>query len=207
MAATLSTWAHSVREYAQSMLGTGETKRKRLMLLGSLSAACISTLSLIAYYRRQARRQANDELSAYFASESSYPAQRQLFRDAAKAIPSAKQHRLLIDSAMDLYIDLCFIAGAADSTHVVLHFSGTHGVEGYAGSAIQTHLLKHQIPQLLSATDARASRRPHILFVHALNPFGMMTNRRWNKANIDLNRNCILDDALWHSQVSHFTPI
>jgi len=41
--------------------------------------------------------------------------------------------------------------------------------------------------------------RPHILFVHALNSFGMSTNRRFTKSNIDLNRNCIISNRdLWN---------
>ena len=38
---------------------------------------------------------------------------------------------------------------------------------------------------------------PNILFVHGLNAFGMSEGRRWNRNNIDLNRNCILNKKTW----------
>ncbi len=61
--------------------------------------------------------------------------------------------------------------------------SGTHGVEGYAGSALQRWWL-----------DERADTRPaavRIALVHALNPVGFSWVRRVNEDNVDLNRNFV----------------
>jgi hypothetical protein len=61
--------------------------------------------------------------------------------------------------------------------------SATHGVEGYCGSALQTHWLSHH-----------AGERPgdvRVVHLHALNPFGMAWVRRVNEDNVDLNRNFV----------------
>lgn len=56
--------------------------------------------------------------------------------------------------------------------------SGTHGIEGYAGSAIQRQLMADGWPDGV-----------RVVLVHAVNPFGMAKIRRVNENNVDLNRN------------------
>ncbi|MEO0495100.1 MAG: DUF2817 domain-containing protein [Actinomycetota bacterium] len=73
--------------------------------------------------------------------------------------------------------------GPADAARRVLVVSGTHGVEGYCGSAMQTGWLR-----------TMAAERPddvRIVVLHALNPYGFSWVRRVNEDNIDLNRNFI----------------
>jgi len=72
---------------------------------------------------------------------------------------------------------------------VVFHSSGIHGVEGFAGSAIQLQFLS-QHPELPDDTA--------VVIIHIVNPYGMSWHRRWNENNVDLNRNC-LSDALWET--------
>src|SRR5690242_12435836 len=83
-----------------------------------------------------------------------------------------------------LEIDIAWF-GAAKPRRVLLHSSGLHGVEGFAGSAIQLQLL-NDVPKL---PDDMA-----LIIVHILNPYGMSWLRRTNENNVDLNRN-FLDDA------------
>src|SRR5262245_58107505 len=79
----------------------------------------------------------------------------------------------------DLTVDIaCF--GAAEPERVILHSSGLHGVEGFAGSAVQLQLLNE-----LPAIPAKAA----LIITHVLNPFGMAWLRRANEENVDLNRN------------------
>jgi hypothetical protein len=79
----------------------------------------------------------------------------------------------------DLTIDIaCF--GSEHPRKVLLHCSGLHGVEGFAGSAIQLRFLK-EIPTL--PDDAA------LVVIHVLNPYGMAWLRRFNENNVDLNRN------------------
>jgi Protein of unknown function (DUF2817) len=71
--------------------------------------------------------------------------------------------------------------GAANPQRIFIHSSGLHGIEGFAGSAIQLRCLDETMPTLPG--DAA------ILMVHVLNPYGMAWLRRVNENNVDLNRN------------------
>ncbi len=77
-----------------------------------------------------------------------------------------------------LYTDAARI-GPADARSVLVVQSGTHGVEGYAGSAIQLRWLSEggDPPQGVA-----------VVLVHALNPYGFAWTRRYNEDNVDLNR-------------------
>jgi hypothetical protein len=78
-----------------------------------------------------------------------------------------------------LSIDIAWF-GATEPRRVLVHSSGIHGVEGFAGSAIQLQLLAN--PPSLRAESA-------LVLIHILNPYGMAWLRRVNENNVDLNRN------------------
>lgn len=59
--------------------------------------------------------------------------------------------------------------------------SGTHGVEGFTGAAIQHAFLDNLKPEWLKSMG--------VLIVHAVNPYGFHFKRRVTEHNIDLNRN------------------
>ncbi len=82
-----------------------------------------------------------------------------------------------------LFIDVARI-GARDAKKALLLISGTHGVEGYFGSGIQTGLLRQGLAR-------RALKGAKIVLLHALNPFGFAWNRRVNEDNADVNRNFV----------------
>ena len=84
----------------------------------------------------------------------------------------------------ELSIDIAWL-GSKQPSHVMLHLSGVHGVEGFVGSAIQCQLLSNSPP----IPDNHA-----IVFVHAINPWGMAWLRRFNESNVDLNRNFLASD-------------
>jgi hypothetical protein len=82
-------------------------------------------------------------------------------------------------NSQQLTIDIGWF-GSENPRGVLLHSSGIHGVEGFAGSAIQLQFLS-RMPSL--PTHAAT------IVVHILNPFGMAWLRRCNETNVDLNRN------------------
>jgi Protein of unknown function (DUF2817) len=82
-------------------------------------------------------------------------------------------------------MDICVIKRS--STKLVVHTSGVHGVEGYAGSAIQIAAMQNNY-FLDGSSD---SSMPTMVYVHAFNPQGMALFRRTNENNVDLNRNGI----------------
>jgi predicted deacylase len=82
-----------------------------------------------------------------------------------------------------VYTDVA-VLGPENTRAALMLTSGTHGVEGFCGSAIQTGLI----------LEGLAGRMPpdlRIVMVHAVNPYGFAHLRRVNEDNIDLNRNFI----------------
>ena len=80
----------------------------------------------------------------------------------------------------DLTIDIAWF-GAPAPQRAFIHSSGVHGVEAFAGSAIQIRWLVEGSREL--------PRDAAIILVHVLNPYGMAWLRRVNEHNVDLNRN------------------
>ncbi|KPA83411.1 putative mitochondrial hypothetical protein [Leptomonas pyrrhocoris] len=117
---------------------------------------------------------------------STYQQARDRFLAAAEAAHGAIEHHLIArESSTEYYMDTVFFAGKQPGK-LLVHCSGTHGVEGYTGSAIQVKLLQEWNETALSG--------PSILFVHAVNPFGMAHFRRFNEENVDLNRNYLTEE-------------
>ncbi|MFN3826540.1 MAG: DUF2817 domain-containing protein [Micavibrio sp.] len=87
------------------------------------------------------------------------------------------------DIGEKLTMDLAW-QGPRDAERLLITTSAVHGVEGHAGSALQTMCLSDRT--LLSACNDVA-----ILHVHAFNPYGFSHGRRVNENNVDLNRNFI----------------
>ncbi len=89
-------------------------------------------------------------------------------------------------SGEELTIDIA-VVGTTEARRGLLVMSGTHGIEGFAGSAIQVDLLHRWSaePPSLDPGDA-------VVLVHGVNPWGMANWRRANEHNVDLNRNWAL---------------
>ncbi|MCM5572120.1 M14 family metallopeptidase [Burkholderiaceae bacterium FT117] len=76
------------------------------------------------------------------------------------------------------------VLGPADAEAALLVVSGTHGPEGFVGSAAQVALLD-------ALAGGAASPPVRIVLVHAINPFGFAHLSRTTENNVDLNRNFI----------------
>lgn len=118
----------------------------------------------------------------------SYVEARAKFIEAASAV-KAELHSLKIceDESGTYTTDIAIVRGSGPSLVVVT--SGTHGVEGYAGSAIQISLLTQMKSTPFGADEVNP---PTVVLIHAVNPYGMAHFRRWNENNVDLNRNALL---------------
>jgi hypothetical protein len=113
------------------------------------------------------------------ALPETYEAARAAFLDVARrvgarlsSIPDPADPALAMDIAC---------TGPESGGPVVVVVSGLHGVEGLAGSAVQTRWLD------------RAPRDLAMVFVHAANPWGFAHLTRCDAGNVDLNRNLIED--------------
>ncbi len=119
-----------------------------------------------------------------------YAAARSRFRAAARGAGAALDALPLAARGPrdeTLTIDIAWL-GSRRPRRAVLHVTGVHGVEAFAGSAAQLALLA--APPSLPADGA-------LVLLHALNPYGMAWLRRANEHNVDLNRNFHLDSGIW----------
>lgn len=71
--------------------------------------------------------------------------------------------------------------------NLLIMISGTHGIEAFAGSAVQRYLLDQNLNK----------DNLSVLMVHGFNLYGFKNMRRVNEANIDLNRNFILNREMF----------
>jgi len=105
-----------------------------------------------------------------------------------------------LDNADDapLTIDVAYL-GPNRPQRIVLVTSGLHGVEGLFGAAVQHRLFE--------TYDAYRNSPVGMLLVHALNPHGFALRRRWNEANIDLNRNFLLPGEAYAGAPPHYAKL
>ena len=150
---------------------------RALSILSLLLAILSACLSAWIAYRVQGFNQpcTEDDTCALFST--SYRQARERFRTAAHAVEASVYPLAVIDE--DFTIDVAVLKG--NKPGCVIHTPGVHGVEGYAGSAIQLAFLQEELP----------IDRPTVMLVHAVNPFGMAHFRRTNENNVDLNRNAL----------------
>jgi len=116
---------------------------------------------------------------------NSYEEARQRFLAVAEAagarIASYENPHARGPAGQPLFLDTAWV-GPADAETVLLNTSGTHGAEGYAGSAAQLAWLERMGPASLPPGTA-------LFMVHAVNPYGFAWGLRGTENNVDLNRN------------------
>lgn len=123
-------------------------------------------------------------LQSFFPSD--YSAARERFTTLARECGAELRAYLLAargPRGETLTVDTACLGARAPRVLLVLS-SGTHGVEGFAGSALQQLFLAEH-------ADAPWPADSGILLVHALNPYGFAHLRRVNENNVDLNRNAL----------------
>ena len=91
--------------------------------------------------------------------------------------------------------------GPQDAPRVLALSSGTHGVEGFLGAAIQSATVELKLQELLSYEGTA------LLLIHAVNPFGFAHLRRVNEDNVDLNRNFLLDQERYEGAAQGYRAL
>ena len=76
--------------------------------------------------------------------------------------------------------------GDLDAKAVLVVIGGTHGIEGFTGTAVQVDWMQMVANGLIALPDHTA-----MLMINALNPWGYANNRRCDDQGIDVNRNFI----------------
>jgi len=122
----------------------------------------------------------------YFSG--TYETARQRFNETAQHILSRHYPKLTHDSLeqeASLYSDWWHGQSGNNSTLFILS-SGLHGIEGYAGSAMQLQFLSDHMKQLNTG-------EVDVLLIHGINAYGMKYHRKETPHNLNLNRNAIHD--------------
>ncbi len=135
----------------------------------------------------------------YFSPD--YATARERFRSAATGAGARLYQLPLRARAPDgnpLTIDIAWL-GSRRPDHVLLHSSGLHGIEGFAGSAIQLRLVSE------GTVDIPVSAA--LILMHVMNPFGMAWLRRSNENNVDLNRNFLDPEETWSGSPEGYRTI
>lgn len=117
----------------------------------------------------------------------SYQEARRKFTDVARAAGASLQRYIHETergpNGEELSIDVARLGDAAAPRQLLI-LSGTHGQEGFAGSAAQIAWMKGDTAPGLPAGVS-------VLAVHALNPWGFAHFSRTTENNVDLNRNFV----------------
>ncbi|MGZ3744958.1 MAG: M14 family metallopeptidase [Pseudobdellovibrionaceae bacterium] len=93
------------------------------------------------------------------------------------------QWKVPCDSDPHLFVDSVYMPPTKDKKRLFILISGTHGLEGYAGSGIQQLFLE----EYLNRVDKTETG---FLVIHSLNPFGFKYHKRGTESGVNLNRNC-----------------
>lgn len=132
----------------------------------------------------------NTEDSIYFPP--TYQDSKAYFRDQLEKIravwPSARLDEYAISDEEGLTIDWIHAEPIKKKEKLILITTGLHGVEGYVGAAMLDLFIKDYLEKLDPAATG-------LILVHALNPWGMANYRRFNRNNVDLNRNFMNEPA------------
>ena len=137
--------------------------------------------------------------------QASYEVSRDRFRSLSSEIKQkisrTQISRLPVPSHIDadLTIDLCYIPALKKSRLIIIS-CGVHGVEGFAGSAVQRMFMREILPKVdLENTG--------IFLIHGMNPFGFKYVRRVTENNVDLNRNCDIDRVLFTAKNEGYSSL
>ncbi len=130
-------------------------------------------------------------MSALVAFAETYADARAKFLDAVRVSGGTLSHYLHPGekgpAGEDLYLDVG-VVGPKDASRLMVAGCGTHGIEGFPGSAAQVHWLATGGARRLPPDTA-------VVFFHAHNPWGFAHRTRCTEENVDLNRNFVAFDA------------
>ncbi len=173
-----------------------------LLLLGAVIAW--STIKFHSFSFSDAEIAQDEKSLGYYLD--SYERSRDAFRkssdDIAKKFKNAKRLTLAVPSNIydGLTVDVLYIPQDKGRKRLLVLSSGVHGVEGFVGSAIQRMFIDDFITaDLLDSMG--------VLIIHGMNPFGFKHHRRVTENNIDLNRNCDTDEALYATKNGGYSEV
>ncbi len=129
--------------------------------------------------------------NTYEDSEQHFIAQ---FSKIKKTSPQATSHQFQYAAGT---IRSYFFPAKKKQKSLLVLISGTHGIEAFAGSAVQRWLLDQNYNTNNTA----------ILMIHGFNLYGFKNFRRVNEHNIDLNRNFVLARSKFQADDKNYAQL
>jgi len=174
------------------------------LLVLVLAALAYTYVSFNYYSPEDPDVQVDQQKLSYF--RDSWQECRSAFREGAAALKEKVGQGALFSVQVesqtddDLTIDFCYIPALDTTEKLVVIISGTHGIEGYVGSAVQQMLMTE-----FFQTDMFDDTG--VLLVHGLNAWGFKHQRRFTENNVDLNRNFSTDRSLFDTKNDGFVAL
>lgn len=163
-----------------------------VLVLGAVVAW--STIKFHSFSFSEIEIEQDEKSLGYFLD--SYDHSRDAFRkasdDIGKKFKNTKRFTLAVPSNIydGLTVDVLYVPQNKGKKRLLVLSCGVHGVEGFVGSAIQRMFINEIITaDLLNSMG--------VLIIHGMNPYGFKHRRRVTENNIDLNRNCDTEEALY----------
>lgn len=100
----------------------------------------------------------------------------------------------------ELTIDVARLGSQAPARAVIAS-SGLHGVEGFFGSAVQVAFLEQGMRGWSPPGDSI------VVLIHALDPYGFAWVRRFDEANVDLNRNFLVNGDVYRGAPRQYVEL
>jgi hypothetical protein len=180
----------------------GEMKKVfKIALFGLLGLIVAAYLFLLFSYNRYEPADVEHEIvpAALDYFHKTYEDCRSVFIEKANLLVSQyegiKVFKIPVpcETDSDLTIDFCYIPAQNTLDNLLILSSGIHGVEAFLGSAVQLMTMEEILsPDHLDTIG--------ILLIHGMNPHGFKYLRRVTENNVDLNRNCAIDENLFDTE-------
>ncbi|MGB1596759.1 MAG: DUF2817 domain-containing protein, partial [Promethearchaeia archaeon] len=171
-------WSSSYADARDKFVALGNALRDQLKQAGSLGQT--HAMDVV-----EVKSAAYDVFVDSKCAEESYKKTR-IYTDEMQPVAAGK------DTVDVLLMTMRVHPAQAEKLNIICT-SGVHGVEGYAGSAVQIWFLReilHEQQKILSQPGQQCDKSTwdtrQIMLIHAVNPFGMRNFRRFNENNCDL---------------------
>lgn len=184
---------------------------KKALKIISLSLVTIIVLGLViftisyqTYWTNDPEFEINDESMKYF--HENYNDCRSAFRSKVWEISgmfdSVQIGNVKVKSWVDddLTVDWCYIPAQGKKEKLLILTSGLHGIEGYTGSAVQLMFMDKILKN-------ESFENIGVLLIHGMNPYGFKYHRKVTENNVDLNRNGVIDTALFNSENTGYAKL
>jgi len=175
-------------------------------MLGLLILALLGFLAITFIVNRNIEDKGEVDPSKVTFFHETYDECRAHFRRFAASIQkqygNVEISKLIVKSEIDpdLSIDTVYIPAQNEAKKLIIMSSGIHGIEGFAGSAVQRYFMSEVL-------DGEMLQNMGVLLIHAINPCGFKYGRRVSENNVDMNRNFDINKDLFATKNEDYGKI